>query len=244
MVGIYVVIVALLLLLVWWCRTKEAADPDNPLVKERFKADVVMCIDATGSMGNIINIVKRNACNFYGDLKRVSRKQGKDITEMRIKVVVFRDFMGANSPEESLNESGFFNMPDQELDFKRNVEEIVPMGGMDIPEIGLDALALSMNSEWNESSDVKRVIILWTDAPTKAPQGRGRHRLDTLSKVAEKWNSQMGDSKAMILFAPDEATWKNVISSFDNVTLHPTMGGGGLSEYDYEEILRNISEGI
>lgn len=242
--GIYVILVILLFLLVWWCRSRETVDPDNPPVKERFKADVVMCIDATGSMSNIINIVKGNALNFYDDIKRASRKQGKDITDMRIKVVVFRDFLGAASPQESLNESGFFNMPEQEMNLKKYIGEIVPKGGLDHEEIGLDALAFAMNSDWNEASDVKRVIILWTDAPTKSPQGGGRHKLYTLTDISDKWNSEMGTSKAMILFTPEDPTWKNVVSSMDNVTIHPTTGGGGLSELDYEEILRSISEGI
>lgn len=33
-----------------------------------YNVDMVFCIDATGSMGGVIDMVKRNAVSFYGDL--------------------------------------------------------------------------------------------------------------------------------------------------------------------------------
>ena len=34
----------------------------------KYNVDIVMCIDATGSMNGILDTVKSNALNFYGDL--------------------------------------------------------------------------------------------------------------------------------------------------------------------------------
>lgn len=52
-----------------------------------------MCIDATGSMNGILDTVKSNALNFYGDLINSMRKKGKQVNDLRIKVIAFRDYV-------------------------------------------------------------------------------------------------------------------------------------------------------
>ena len=47
------------------------------------------------------------------------------------------------------------------------------MGGGDIPEDGLEAIAYAIKSDWTtEGTDQRRVIVVWTDAPTH-PLGYG-----------------------------------------------------------------------
>ena len=52
----------------------------------KYNVDIVMCIDATGSMGGILDAVKSNALNFYGDLISSMRKKGKQVNELRIRI--------------------------------------------------------------------------------------------------------------------------------------------------------------
>lgn len=43
-----------------------------------YNVDMVFCIDATGSMGGLIDKVKNNALNFYQDVqKMMTNKQKK-----------------------------------------------------------------------------------------------------------------------------------------------------------------------
>lgn len=248
--AVYVCLILLLLLPCKCCR-KDAPEPvpdvDEegvvlPPVTERFAADVVMCIDATGSMGSIIETVKSNALNFYPDLKRAARRLGKDITGMRIRVIVFRDY-----DYMPLNSSDFFTMPDDDDDFRNYVSDIQPLGGgTDVGELSLDAIREAVNgSEWSGSSRTKRVILLWTDDMAKTLSTP-----EAFESTVRKWNS-FGPAKKMILFTSEDVTepttylipWSHIESKFDDAVRYAN-GGVGLSDLDYEEILRNISEDI
>ena len=95
----------------------------------KYYVDIVMCIDCTGSMGDLLDTVKNNALKFYPDLKDRCDKKDKDITQLRIRVIGFRDFYadGANAIEDS----GFLNIPEQEADFKEFIHKLQPDGGGD-----------------------------------------------------------------------------------------------------------------
>ena len=83
LISVYVIIIILLLLSLLRCRNDVPQHTDiipKPVIKEKFKADVVMCIDCTSSMNNIINTIKNNALTFYPDLKQRCISQGKEIT--------------------------------------------------------------------------------------------------------------------------------------------------------------------
>lgn len=59
--------------------------------------DVVMCIDATGSMSQTLNAVKTNATNFEANLNAELTKRGvRKFDLMRVRVIYYRDY-GGNS---------------------------------------------------------------------------------------------------------------------------------------------------
>lgn len=254
LISIYAVLI--LLLLLSWCsrpqhkpaeRTSEetiAEDPDLPPVTERFSADVVMCIDATGSMGGIINTVKNNAMNFYDDIKKESRRHGKDITSMRIRVIAYRDIHMLMSGNV-FDFSDFFSMPDEENEFKSFVGGLTPHDGGDEPELGLDALAMAMTeSKWSGSGNTKKVIILWTDADTKMIQRTSAHMIKDTQQLLDEWNGKFAEHGKMFLFTPNATMWNDVARSLENAVRHDVTAGGGLSDLDYKEILETISEDI
>lgn len=225
--------------------TKPVAesDPTLPPVKESFNAEVVMCIDATGSMDGILNTVKENALNLYPDIKREGRKEGKDIKSMRVKVIAFRDFED-NNRVKTFEKSNFYNLPDQEADFKSFVSKLAPHGGGDTPELGLDAIAMAMKSDWNFSDYVRKIIILWTDAPTKDTHNSRDHGLSGVSKVSDYWNTKFSNSDKIFLFTPQDETWSGIESGLKNAVRHNVAAGKGLSDMEYKEIIRAISEDI
>ena len=62
--------------------------------KKRTNVDLVLVIDATGSMADCIETVKENAKNLYGDLCNwVKNENLRTIHQMRIRVVAFRDYL-------------------------------------------------------------------------------------------------------------------------------------------------------
>ena len=76
-----------------------------------YAVDIVFCIDVTGSMTPILDAVKANALRFYDDVQANLTDKGKNVDELRVRIIAFRDF--AADPETALQESSFFRLPDE-----------------------------------------------------------------------------------------------------------------------------------
>ena len=243
LVSVYVIIIILLLLSLLRCGNEVAQHTDiipKPVIKEKVKADVVMCIDCTSSMNNIINTIKNNALTFYPDLKQRCISQGKEITSMRIRVIGFRDVKDVTPFEKS----NFYNLPNCKDDFKDFVSHLSPAGGGDAPEHGYDALAMAINSDWKNENDVHQIIILWTDNASHPLSGINGVPL-SLDELTSQWNEKMSNKgKRLILFAPPDASWTLLENTWSNTTRHNVSTGGALSDVDYEDILNTLSESI
>ncbi len=129
-----------------------------------YAVDIVFCIDVTGSMTPILDAVKANALRFYDDVQANLTDKGKNVDQLRVRIIAFRDF--AADPASALQESSFFLLPDERTIFSSFVDGLVAEGGGDAPESGLEAVALAINSPWTSNGDRRRqVIVVWTDQP-------------------------------------------------------------------------------
>lgn len=124
----------------------------------KYNVDIVMCIDCTGSMGDLLDTVKNNALKFYPDLRNRCDEKGKEISELRIRVIAFRDF-GCDG-NAAVEDTGFLSIPDEETEFKNFVGKLRPAGGGDEPENGLEALAMAIDSDWTEGGDKRRHVVV------------------------------------------------------------------------------------
>ena len=128
-----------------------------------YNVDIVMCIDATGSMSPIIDEVKKNALSFYQKFVDSMDENDKEVEQLRIKVIAFRDY---GCDEEPMVESPFYTLPDQNDEFKGFVNSIKAKGGGDDPENALEAIALALKSDWTTGGSKRRhAILVFTDAP-------------------------------------------------------------------------------
>jgi hypothetical protein len=118
-----------------------------------YGVDMVFCIDCTGSMRNIIDIVKKNALNFYPDIMNVMAKKNKNINQLRVRIVAFRDYVADG--RDAMLVTDFFDLPSQDTDFKGCVNSLTAHGGGDDPEDGLEALAYAIKSKWSSVGDKK-----------------------------------------------------------------------------------------
>ena len=145
--------------------------------KKITNVDLVLVIDATGSMYNCIETVKENAKNLYYDLCRLVEEEGiRTIHQMRIRVIAFRDYLEyeneiasplSKEPHVPMMATEFFRMPDEIDDFVEAINSIEAVGGGDAEEDALEALAFAMRSNWSPASpgvDRRQIIALWTDA--------------------------------------------------------------------------------
>lgn len=212
--------------------------------------DVVMCIDVTGSMGDIIYTVKQNAIGFYDAFKNCCDNNGIQLTGLNTQVIAFRD---KNADVNWLETSETYWLPEQRSQFNSFVNNLYADGGGDTPESGLEALQAAFNkSDWSVDDGYHRqVIILWTDAPYLINDSYyGEIYTDIeLSDLAAQWNS-MPSGRRMILFAPytsepyydpwyytyNGGNWGN-LDSWKNV-IHETDLYNGFNSLDY--ILESI----
>ena len=144
-------------------QTSLAAPPPAPRGLS-YAVDIVFCIDVTGSMTPILDQVKANALRFYDDVQSNLTAKGKNIDELRVRVVAFRDIVADG--EAALQESPFFALPTEQGGFSAFVNGLTAEGGGDAPESGLEAVALAMTSPWTTRGDRRRqVVVVWTDQP-------------------------------------------------------------------------------
>ena len=223
----------------------------------QYAVDIVLCVDATGSMFPVLDNVKSSALQFHDRLNDEMAKKGKAISQLRLKVIAFRDF--GDDPSSAVQQTGFLRLPDQARDFEEFVRGIDASGGGDIPESGLEALALAINSPWEQGLDRRRhVIVMFTDAPAH-PLGRHASAPSypagipgDLDELFEQWGyarsqtSVMEQSaKRLVLFAPDQAPWSDPIAEEWDLTLHfASKAGEGLEEFEMDEIIETIANSL
>ncbi|MGH9268000.1 MAG: vWA domain-containing protein, partial [Acidimicrobiales bacterium] len=192
-----------------------------------YSVDLVLCIDATGSMGPIIGRVKDSALNFYEDLQQIMEDKSKVVDSMRIRVIAFRDFYCDG--DKSLEASTLFSLPADREAFAAFVSGITADGGGDEPETGLEALAVAMSSPWTTTGAKRRqVIVVWTDASchpleksdgAKPPNYPGQlpKSFDALTDMWEGSGYMDPNAKRLILYAPDAYAWTDMANNWENV---------------------------
>lgn len=210
---------------------KSFTTGDNALA-----VDVVMCIDVTGSMSDIIGTVKKNAIGFYDSFNRCCEEEGIQLTGLNAQVIAFRD---KNEDFNWLQTSSTYSLPEQRTEFDSFVNGLSANGGGDTPESGLEALQAAFGkSDWGVDDGYHRqVIILWTDAPYLI----GSYTDVTLSSLTLQWNS-MPSGRRLILFAPygsddsNGGSWGN-LDGWTNL-IHESDLQSGFNNFDY--ILKSI----
>jgi hypothetical protein len=221
-----------------------------------YNVDIALCIDITGSMTPILDRVKQHAVDFYEDVTRALAEKDKQVDQLRIRVVGFRDVGDVDTP--AFEVSDFFHLPDDQGGFASFVKTLQPIRGGDTPESGLEAVAVALQSDWTTAGDKRRqIIVVWTDAECHA-YGRGHENITapfaemipgTLDELTDLWHdAQEGlvnvSAKRLIIFAPDGEGWTTVSSNWDNVVHLPSRAGEGLRDFEYSEILSFIAESV
>lgn len=203
-----------------------------------YNVDIVMCIDVTGSMDSIISEVKANALSFYQKFVDEMNNKEKSVQQLRIKVIAFRDY-GVDS--EPMIESKFFVLDEEKDAFYDFVNGLEAIGGGNIPENSLEALALAMNSDWVRTGSVRRhVIVMYTDAPAiplGTMAGKPGYPADmpsSLAELHELWESQAMEKRAkrLLIFAPDADPWPEFTGWGGNVFHTVSEAGKGCDDVD------------
>jgi hypothetical protein len=221
-----------------------------------YAVDIVFCIDVTGSMAPVIDTVKDGAISFHKRLESAMAAKNKAISQLRLRVVAFRDF--ADNPHDAIEASAFWHIPEQTSEFETFVRGLRAGGGGDEPESGLEALALAIASDWERGLDRRRhIIAMFTDASAH-PLGHGagastypQQIPPTIDDLFEQWGYGSSQSatmenaaKRLLLFTPDTTPWNVMAADWNNTIYFPSQAGSGLEEYEMNEIVDLIANSV
>jgi hypothetical protein len=222
----------------------------------KYAVDIALCIDVTGSMAPVLERVKQSALSFHKRLEEAMSAKQKAISQMRLRVVAYRDF--ADNPGDALAASPFWNIPEQTADFERFVHGLRAGGGGDEPESGLEALAVAINSDWERGLDRRRHIIAFFTDASAHPLGHGSGASTyppglpaSIDDLMEAWGYGRSQSavmenaaKRLLLFAPDTSPWNEIAADWNNTIYFPSVAGSGLEEIELTEIIDAIANSV
>lgn len=212
-----------------------------------YSLDIVMCIDATGSMDVIISQVKSRALTFYEDLVQKMEDVDKYTEGIRVRVIAYRDFYEAEP--EAIEEVDFILLPDNATEYSDELQGLIANGGGDTPESSLEALTFAFNSDWTTKGDHKRqIIVLWTNAPPLPLDDPRRESCANypddipanLIELEEKWD-KISETARLVIFAP-ESGWTKIKNEWKNVTFIQIERN--LDENDYNKAIEEIAKNI
>lgn len=226
-----------------------------------YKVDIVMCIDITGSMQDCIDTVKARALQFWPDLQAALTEAKKNVSDVRVKVIGFRDFEADGS--KALEISKYFNLSAQGSsdpeEYKAFVNGLVADGGGDEPENSLEALSLAIQSDWVTTGDRRRhVIVMFTDASSHKLEDANRsnpnypeNMPESLDALTDLWMTPSNGqdhsglklkqaAKRLIVFGPQVYPWQDIYNTWNQVVFNPSRAGQGLDDVSYEDIIEAI----
>ena len=176
-------------------------------------------------------------------------ENGKDVSQLRIKVIVFRDY---GCDDEPMVESEFYTLPDQNDAFRSFVSSIEAKGGGDGPENALEAIALALKSDWTATPGVKKrhAILVFSDAPAlplgersgsaKYPSGLptnlaqlGAWWEGTDQSFSGKYNPEYG---RLVAFVPNAEPWSD-LQVWNRYWAAFSPAGTGLKDVDIQAVL-------
>lgn len=223
----------------------------------QYHIDIVFCIDVTGSMTPVINLVKEKVQKFPHDLRDALAKKDKIVNTLRIRTIAFRDF---GSDSDAMTASEFFTVePSTELSkFQSFVNGLSASGGGDEPESALEALGIAQASNWTHEGEKQRhLIVMFTDASAHKLESRVgevsaefREQVPgSLDELTDRWDGDQAvrlkrTARRLIVFGPDAYPWNIIGDTWGETMWLPSQAGKGLLDVEYETILTAIVHSV
>ena len=175
--------------------------PKERRIKGRM--DIVICIDATGSMKPCIEELKNNLKNFIDSL-RVHFGESQITPDWRARIICYRDL---DVDAEALKEFPFVNT---EEELKNQIDQIEAKGGGDEPESALDALYTAIaKSKWRDN--VLHAVILFTDATAKGELHEKTVEPGQNRGIGTVINAFIADKYSkLFIYAPEHSVYDNL----------------------------------
>ena len=230
--------------------------------------DVVFVLDTSRAMTEIFDGVKKRVISFCPDLMLELSAFHKSISDVRIKVITFRNLN--IDKEEALQISPYFNLKKSNIDnneaydkFVDYINSLNACGGDINHNSSLEALALALLNDWSQQGDRRmHYIVLFTNSaackledshiPTTYYPSYVPYSFEGLSKmwlspkktqwIDGKWTKmKLGQAtKRLMLFAPQLYPWPEIYEAWDRVVYNPSKAGEGLDDVSCDDIINAI----
>ncbi|MBP7124749.1 VWA domain-containing protein [Myxococcota bacterium] len=189
--------------------------PDLQVSKIKGVADIVFCLDVTGSMQPCIDGLKRNVHRLVEALQSPMEVQPgvvAAVKDWRAKVYGYRD-IDADGPLAMIED---FPMVQTAAELRNQLEDprMQAAGGGDEPESLLDALyRIAKNTPWRGEKEAHRFVVVFTDAtpkPSLHPSTVGGAGPTDLPEVLQALNAARIKPVLYALKGPETETIQNL----------------------------------
>ena len=223
----------------------------------QYHIDIVFCIDVTGSMTPVLDVVKEKVRKFPHDLKDKLATKDKVVNTLRIRTIAFRDF--ANDADAMQASEFFVVEPGTDLaKFESFINGLSASGGGDEPESALEALGVAQMSNWTHEGDKQRhIIVMFTDASAHKLESRvgevsGPFKDQvpaSLDELTDRWEGNQSvrikkNCRRLLVFGPDAYPWNTIGDSWGQTVWLPSQAGKGLEDVEYSTILDTIANSV
>lgn len=208
-------------------------------------ADIVFCIDASGSMEPCLKAV----CENIGKLLEGLNSDGQTTWDVRFDFLTFQETANSSHSYRSVNhycvplvtaiykehdDSKFFTRDLEQ--FKSSLADVTPRG----EEMHLSALDIAMDFPWRSSNDAHRVVVLLSDEPVETGIDVGE-QVAKIDKLIEK---VMAKRIKLFIIAPESDAFYRLASADRCEYSDLESQQDGLQSVDFSKMLSTIGKSV
>ncbi len=215
------------------------------VIPENYVLDIVMCIDATGSMQSTLNSVQASAATFDVDLRQELGIESDDPRfKVRVRPIYFRDWKDTyyhnyypwHYRDGLIMASDFYDLSvaGDASGFQSFLNSEYASRGFDYPEASGACMNEGMRSNWydvenqndfpeDENITVFPVLVVWTDNAIQNLWRTKNYMSPTqptnYSTFEAQWENPAiipQDPKLLILFGPENYAGWSTVKTWDN----------------------------
>lgn len=202
---------------------------------ETISVDVAFCIDATSCMQTFIEAFQIFARTFYNDLQNSLKKSFSEniVLNLRARAVAFKDL----TIGEPLQATPFYNLSEDIDKFCDFFYGKKAYGGGPEPDSAIEALIEAIRSDWilGNSSKRRHFIVLFSDSSA---------HIENITTFYDEWGGMDVKYKRLVLFTPEIEPWLTIEDAIENTLLYPVRRGYCLQDFEFEDLVKIISDCI
>lgn len=220
---------------------EKSTDRDTP-----FHVDIAYCVDVTDNMKDLLDKVKEDMKAIPDKIIRELNSRSYSNITIRVRLISFTDYLTVWNNAVSLTD--FFDLKTEKEAAWKVIDSLKTRGGFGGKKSGLEALAFAIRSKWTWSEGQRRhIIVVWSNGGTRdlglsLPSYPEKMAKD-FAELSSWWNDDAGTgmnagTKRLVILAPNENGWKDIIEKWDNAVMCASAAGLGMDEESFDKIIQ------